>query len=123
MIPQSNTEQVRVLLDLSGGRWTLPVLDSLQPGPMRFSTIRRALSGIAQKQLTHTLRQLERDGFVLRTAYPTIPPRVEYQLTDLGRDLASRLASIGQLAIERGDEIETARQRFDRTSVANHSPV
>lgn len=121
-MPQSTTAQVRMLFDLSGGRWTLPVLDSLQPGPVRFGTIRRSLPGIAQKQLTHTLRQLERGGFVLRTAYPTIPPRVEYDLTDLGRELASRLASIGRFAIERRSEIESAQRRFDSTMGSSDQP-
>lgn len=101
------------LLELAGGRWTVPVLISLQGGTLRFGQIQRALGGISHKQLSQTLRRLERDGFVLRTAYASIPPRVEYQLSDLGAAFASLLFEIGRFEVDRGNEIGAARQRFD----------
>lgn len=110
---QPAIDHVRELFGLTGERWTLPVLDSLQEGRMRFGEVQRALPGVSQKQLTHTLRNLEREGFVERTAYLTIPPRVEYALTKLGIDLARSLTVVGRFAVERRGEIETARQRFD----------
>jgi DNA-binding HxlR family transcriptional regulator len=104
------------LYDLAGERWTVPVLSSLRDGTLRFGEIRRSLMGLSQKQLTQTLRHLERDGFVRRTVYPTIPPRVDYQLTDLGSSLIVPLFEIGRFAVERGEEIAKARKRFDEAS-------
>lgn len=109
-------EQVRALFGLTGERWTLPVLSSLRGGKLRFGEVQRAVSGVSQKQLTHTLRSLERDGFVERTAYMTIPPRVEYALTALGDEFARSLVEAGRFAVERHQDIEAARQRFDEAS-------
>ena len=80
------TEDCRAVSDILqriGDKWTVLVVGKLGDGPMRFSELRSAIGGISQKMLTTTLRGLERDGFVTRTQYPTIPPRVEYELTDL----------------------------------------
>ena len=88
-------------------------LDERREGGWR---IRRSLPGLSQKQLTQTLRHLERDGFVQRTVYPTIPPRVDYQLTDLGSSLIVPLFEVGRFAVERGGEIAEARKRFDEAS-------
>src|SRR5690606_16045862 len=109
-------DHVRELFGLAGERWTIPVLAVLRGRTLRFGALLRALPGVSQKQLTHTLRNLEREGFVARTAYMTIPPKVEYALTGLGSDLASSLVSAGRFAIERRAEIERARQRFDEAS-------
>ena len=98
---------------LAGNRWTVPILAKLKSGMLRFGNLKRALGGISAKQLTSTLRLLERDGFVSRTVYLGIPPRVEYELTDMGADLVDRLATIGIFAIERRDQINAARERFD----------
>ncbi len=116
-------EHVRELFGLTGERWTLPVLSSLQDGRMRFGAVRRSLPGVSQKQLTHTLRNLEREGFVERTAYMTIPPRVEYELTELGNDLATSLTMVGRFAVERRGEIENARQRFDEATTGRSQPA
>jgi DNA-binding HxlR family transcriptional regulator len=75
-----------------GDKWTVYVVGHLRGGPMRFNEIRRAIGGISQRMLTLTLRGLERDGLVTRTVYPTIPPRVDYELTELGRTLIEPLA-------------------------------
>jgi DNA-binding HxlR family transcriptional regulator len=82
---------------------------------MRFNEIKRAIDGISQRMLTLTLRGLERDGLVTRTIYPTIPPRVEYDLTELGRTLIVPLQSVGEWAIEHRPAVEKAREVFDST--------
>ena len=75
------------VLSRVGDKWTVLVVELLSNGPMRFNELRRLIGNISQKMLTTTLRALERDGLVTRTVYPTIPPRVDYKLTDLGREL------------------------------------
>ena len=85
------TEDCRAVSDILqrvGDKWTVLVVGKLGDGPMRFNELRSAVGGISQKMLTTTLRGLERDGFVTRTVFPTIPPRVDYELTDLGCELA-----------------------------------
>jgi DNA-binding HxlR family transcriptional regulator len=85
----------------------------LGDGPRRFNEIKRMIGGISQRMLTLTLRGLERDGLVTRTVFPTIPPRVDYELTDLGHGLAAPVKALGQWAFEHLVEIEGARQKFD----------
>ena len=115
-------EQVRALFGLTGERWTLPVLSSLRGGKLRFGEVQRAVSGVSQKQLTHTLRSLERDGFVERTAYMTIPPRVEYQLTELGRTLTGPLDNLWNWAAEHMGSVSEARANYDRVHEAASEP-
>jgi DNA-binding HxlR family transcriptional regulator len=110
------TENCRAVADVLariGDKWTVYVVGLLSNGPMRFNEIRRAVGSISQRMLTLTLRGLERDGLVTRTVYPTIPPRVDYELTDLGRTLISILAPLGQWAIVNRPTVEDARARFD----------
>ena len=85
----------------------------LGDGPRRFNEIKRMVGGISQRMLTLTLRGLERDGLVTRTVFPTIPPRVDYELTDLGRGLWEPVEALGLWAREHQLEIESARARFD----------
>jgi len=82
-------------------------------GPKRFNEIKRMVAGISQRMLTLTLRGLERDGLVTRTVFPTVPPRVDYELTDLGRGLSQPVIALGMWAREHQAEIEAARARFD----------
>ena len=82
-------------------------------GPRRFNEIKRMVGGISQRMLTLTLRGLERDGLVTRTVFPTIPPRVDYELTDLGRGLSKPVEALGKWAFDHQPEIEDARARFD----------
>src|SRR5688500_14316318 len=77
----------RHLLDRLASKWAVLVLDSLGAGTLRFTQIRKRLDGVSQKMLTETLRSLERDGLLTRTVYPAVPPKVEYALTPLGRDV------------------------------------
>lgn len=94
------------------GKWTLTVVTLLRAETRRFNEIKRA-GGISQKTLTTTLRELERDGFVTRTMYATIPPRVEYRLTMLGRELLALADSLKLFADRNRDRVLAARARFD----------
>src|SRR6266516_1973246 len=97
-----------------GDKWTVLVVGVLGEGPKRFNELRRALGSISQRMLTLTLRGLERDGLVTRTVFPTIPPRVDYELTDLGHGLSQPVEALGKWAYDHRTEIEDARARFDR---------
>jgi len=103
----------RQVINRIGDRLSLLVLYALEGGTLRYQELRRAVDGISQKMLTQTLRLLERDGLVERTVYPTVPPRVEYSLTSLGRGLSGRIAAIREWAYASMTEIETARAAFD----------
>jgi DNA-binding HxlR family transcriptional regulator len=96
-----------------GDKWTVLVVNLMGSGPKRFSEIKREVGGISQRMLTLTLRALERDGLVTRTVTPSIPPRVEYALTDLGRSLLAPVQALGTWALSNRERIEEARRRFD----------
>ncbi len=96
-----------------GGKWTVLVVTTLGDGPKRFNELRKALGSISQRMLTLTLRALERDGLVTRTVFPTIPPRVDYELTKLGRSLLDPVSGLGSWARKNRSAIEDARRRFD----------
>jgi DNA-binding HxlR family transcriptional regulator len=96
-----------------GDKWSVFVIMYLGDGPKRFNELKRMIGGISQRMLTLTLRGLERDGLVTRTVFPTIPPRVDYELTDLGRGLARPVQVLGKWAVEHLPEIEGARTKFD----------
>jgi DNA-binding HxlR family transcriptional regulator len=104
---------VSEILARVGDKWTVLVVGVLGDGPKRFSEIRRALGSISQRMLTLTLRGLERDGLVTRTVFPTIPPRVDYELTKLGRSLLKPVSGLGLWARQNRATIEDARRRFD----------
>jgi DNA-binding HxlR family transcriptional regulator len=97
-----------------GDKWTVLVVNALGDGPKRFSELRRALGSISQRMLTLTLRGLERDGLVTRTVFPTIPPRVDYALTALGRSLLEPVSALGLWARRNRPAIEAARRKFDK---------
>ena len=107
----------RRLLDRIGDRWTVLIVGTLDAGPRRFSAIAADVDGISQKMLTQTLRSLERDGFVVRTAYPVVPPHVEYELTDLGRSLQEQLHALERWAIEHMDAVVARQVAYDQRSV------
>ena len=108
---------VRSILDRVGDKWTALVISNLASGPLRFTEIKRAVTGISQRMLTETVRGLERDGVLLRTVYPTIPPKVEYSLTKLGHSLVLPVQALVVWALDNRDEIVGARTRFDRRSL------
>jgi DNA-binding HxlR family transcriptional regulator len=100
------------ILNQIGGKWTVLIINMLSDGPMRFSAIKRMVGGISQKVLTATLRDLEMDGFVTRTVTPSIPPRVDYELTELGRDLQKPLDLLGKWAVDNRPKVLAARERY-----------
>jgi DNA-binding HxlR family transcriptional regulator len=104
---------VREILDRVGDKWSVLVIALLGERGQRFSELRRAIEGISQRMLTLTLRGLERDGHVTRTMFPTIPPRVDYELTEQGRDLIKPMQVLGEWALAHLPAIEKARSRFD----------
>ena len=101
-----------------GDKWTVLVVSTLGDGPKRFNELRRALGSISQRMLTLTLRSLERDGLVTRTVFPTVPPRVDYELTKLGRSLLVPVIGLSLWARQNRPAMEDARRRFDTTQGA-----
>ncbi|MFD1612095.1 winged helix-turn-helix transcriptional regulator [Sphingomonas tabacisoli] len=101
------------LLQRVGDKWTVLVVMSLGDGTKRFSELRREIPSVSQRMLTLTLRNLERDGLVSRTVTPTIPPRVDYELTEMGRSLREPVGSLADWALKHVDTIDRARERFD----------
>ena len=101
------------ILGRVGDKWTVLVVNELGERPKRFSELQRAIHGISQKMLTTTLRSLERDGFCTRKVFPTVPPRVEYTLTPLGRDLLIPVKALGKWVLDNHQRIDAARRRFD----------
>ena len=104
----------RRILDRIGDRWTVLIVGSLSHGTARFSELLRGVEGISQKMLTQTLREMERDGLVVRTVHPVVPPKVEYRLTDMGFSLAEAFCGVWTWAGEHLERIEAARATFDQ---------
>ena len=100
-----------VLAQISS-KWGILVIGALSDGPRRFSDLKRAIDGVSQKMLTATLRDLERDGFVTRTVTPSIPPRVDYELTEMGRELQQPIRMVGEWARDNRARVLAARERF-----------
>lgn len=96
-----------------GDKWSILVVMVLSAGPRRFNELKRLIDGISQRMLTHTLRSLERDGLVSRTVFPTIPPRVDYELSPLGHSLRVPVKALGLWVMENMDEITRSRTAFD----------
>jgi DNA-binding HxlR family transcriptional regulator len=101
------------VLSLIGDKWTVMIVLTLIERPRRFNDIKRTIGGISQQMLARTLRALERDGMVARTVHPTVPPQVEYALTDLGCSLAAPIQALGYWAGAHIAEIEGNRAAFD----------
>ncbi|WP_457113149.1 winged helix-turn-helix transcriptional regulator [Marmoricola sp. URHA0025 HA25] len=108
----------RVVLDRIGDRWTVLIVVALSDGRLRFSQLRAVIEGITPKVLTQTLRALERDGLVTRTVFAEVPPRVEYELTDLGRDLCAPIEAIRAWAEDHAGRIVANRERHEARSAA-----
>ena len=104
---------VREVLNRVGDKWSVLIVALLGDGTKRFSELRRMIEGISQRMLTLTLKGLERDGLITRTVYPTIPPRVEYQLTKLGRGLLVPITGLANWAGENRQKIQDAREQYD----------
>lgn len=111
--PSGNCDAISTMLSRIGDKWSVLVVSTLGAGPLRFNELRRGIGNISQKMLTATLRNLERDGFVIRKVTASRPPRVDYALTDLGRDLLVPIHALVQWTIENRSRIDAARTRFD----------
>ena len=104
---------ISTLLSRIGDKWTVLVVQTLGDGSKRFNELRREIPSVSQRMLTLTLRNLERDGLVRRTVTPTIPPRVDYELTELGYSLVGPLHGLEVWALEHVTDIHDAQSRFD----------
>ena len=104
---------VREVLNRVGDKWSVLIVVLLRDGSKRFSELRRTIDGVSQRMLTLTLRGLERDGLAKRTVKPSIPPRVDYELTRLGRTLLEPVMALAHWAQENRGGIQVARQRYD----------
>jgi DNA-binding HxlR family transcriptional regulator len=103
----------REVLNRVGDKWSVMTVSLLGEGPLRFGELRRSIEGISQRMLTLTLRGLERDGLVTRTVFPTIPPRVDYELTKLGRTLLEPIQALADWAEQNRTKVQASRDRFD----------
>jgi len=108
-----NGRAVREVLDRVADKWSLLVIATLERGRLRFSELQRHIPGVSQRMLTLTLRQLERDGLVTRTVHAEVPPRVEYELTPMGRTLIGPSVALATWAITNHPAIESARGAYD----------
>ncbi|PKV99954.1 HxlR family transcriptional regulator [Amycolatopsis echigonensis] len=103
---------VREVLDRIGDKWSMLVVGTLRAGPRRFGELEQAIAGVSQRMLTLTLRRLVEDGLVARTAFAEVPPRVEYELTDLGRTLVPLVMALAEWAMAHREEINAHRSRY-----------
>ncbi len=109
----SDCKAVSGVLARVGDKWSVLIVTRLGARPLRFNELKREIGGISQRMLTLSLRGLERDGLVTRTVFPTIPPRVDYELTALGRSLLEPVSALGAWALKNIGKIEAARTKFD----------
>lgn len=112
-------ELVRDVLARVGDKWTLLTITVLASGPLRFTALHERVSGVSQRMLSQTLRALTRDGLVTRTAYPEMPPRVEYALTPLGRSLNEAVSGLVHWVRDHQSDIVRNRDEFDQAPAAN----
>jgi DNA-binding HxlR family transcriptional regulator len=117
--PQAKACTVKQVLDRVGGKWSIGILVAAAQGPVRFTELERAIEGISRRMLTLTLRNLERDGLLHRTVYPTVPPKVEYRATEIAQELYGTLVTLTQWAERHRPAIAQARIAYD----AEHGPT
>jgi DNA-binding HxlR family transcriptional regulator len=117
-LPTPECLRVNQVIGRIGDKWSVLVIVLLQQKPHRFSELKRGIGGISQRMLTLTLRGLERDGLVDRTVTPSVPPRVDYELTELGRSLAEPVKALGSWAFQHFDQIAGAQARYDAKSAS-----
>ncbi|MCX2733047.1 helix-turn-helix domain-containing protein [Saccharopolyspora sp. NFXS83] len=108
---------IREVLDRIGDKWTVLIISTLGGGTLRYSELQASIPGISQRMLTQTLKNLERDGLITRTAYAEVPPRVEYELTDLGRSLMDAVMAMAGWAAAHHGEIAGNRAASELTGV------
>ena len=108
-----NCRAVSEVLGRVGDKWSVLIITMLGDGPRRFNELKRMVNGISQRMLTLSLRGLERDGLITRTVTPSTPPRVDYELTELGRSLLGPVSALSGWALENRQDIQKSRTRFD----------
>lgn len=113
-LPSEECPKVSQVLARIGEKWSVLIIIMLAEKVRRFSELKRAIGGVSQRMLTLSLRGLERDGLVKRTVFPVVPPRVEYELTPLGRSLHAPVSALGEWARTHLAELDAAREAFDR---------
>ncbi|MFF4489990.1 winged helix-turn-helix transcriptional regulator [Streptomyces sp. NPDC001544] len=106
------------VLDRVAGKWSIGILVAAAHGPVRFTELERAITGISRRMLTLNLRKLERDGLLIRTVYPTVPPKVEYSLTPMARELHATLAGLVGWAERHRADITAARATYDAATAS-----
>ena len=111
---------VRQVLDRVGGKWSIGIIVAASRGPVRFTELERCVEGISRRMLTLTLRNLERDGLLTRTVYPTVPPKVEYTATEIALELYDSLVTLTTWAERHRGTIAAARERYDREHGREH---
>lgn len=116
--PTSECLKVTEVLARIGDKWSILIIACLGERSLRFSELRRSVDGISQRMLTLTLRGLERDGMITRTVTPSVPPRVDYELTPVGRSLLVPVQGLAKWALENRPTVENARRTFDLKSVS-----
>ncbi|MDA5142606.1 helix-turn-helix domain-containing protein [Streptomyces sp. AD681] len=104
---------VREIIDRVGSKWSVQIILAVTQGPVRFTELERSIEGISRRMLTLTLRNLERDGLIIRTVYPTVPPKVEYTASEMTMELEGPLSQLARWALRHRDEVITAREVFD----------
>lgn len=107
-------QRVGQVLSRVGDKWTVLIINELGDGPRRFNALKRQIEGVSQRMLTLTLKNLERDGLVRRTVTPTVPPRVDYELTTLGRSMLEPVRALGQWAQAHIPQMDAARAEYDQ---------
>lgn len=112
-IPRETCQLVGTILGHVGDKWSVLIIVLLREHPMRYSELERQIETVSKKMLTSTLRNLERDGFILRTVTPSIPPRVDYELTELGREVMVPLDALALWALANSEKVLQARSRYD----------
>ena len=108
---------IREVLDRVGDKWSVLVISTLGSAPLRYSDLQASIPGISQRMLTVTLKALERDGLLTRTAYPEVPPRVEYALTGLGRSLLDVVTTLAKWAAAHHEDVAASRREHEATGV------
>lgn len=104
------------VLDQISGKWAIGIISAAAEGPVRFTELERRVEGISRRMLTLNLRKLERDGLLVRTVYPTVPPRVEYEVTEIARELHDTFRLLIDWAKRNGAAITEARERYDASA-------
>lgn len=112
-IPRETCQLVGNILGHMGDKWSVLIVVLLRERPMRYSELERQIETVSKKMLTSTLRNLERDGFITRTVTPSIPPRVDYSLTELGNEIMEPMDILARWALDNSDRIVAARSRYD----------